>query len=302
MTMSLGIRPVPMASRFGRYVAPALFALGFSVSLQQATAAGFSSSDFVLGIVNTSGLCEGSQSVTGVTTISSTASVSAPVNCSGPTWSETAAAGAEFGSLKALGDLRFKNFVFGPNDNEFHFLTRAEAGFTDKLTFSKGSFWEFTVAVDGQSVFINSNGVSTVTNNGWWCFNMFGAGCGISPYGVTSLGSQTFRFPISSNGTVMVNADLRIDVGTDLFRDRLPNNFLLTSDVFVDLSHTVRFLSSRVLDANGQPIGDATITSDSGFDYLAVSGVPEPASFVSLTLGLAGLVLFRRWRKTAARP
>src|SRR4029079_18461767 len=75
-----------------------------------------------------------------------------------------------------------------------------------------------------------------------------------------------------------------------------PDNF----DEFVDLSHTVQFLGSQVLDASGHPIFGATITADSGFDYTAgapsVSSVPEAPAFAYMALGLSG-GMFGRWKK-----
>lgn len=298
MSTTSDIASVPVLSlphRLRRPVRLSLAALSLWGCAHQSSAAGVSSSDFVLGIVNTAGLCQGAQSVSGTTTTTHGSSITSRVNCGGPTWSETAAASAEFGTLRALGDLRFNNFSFGPSDEEFHFIVRSEAGFRDTLTFSTGSFWEFTVGIDGQSVATNGNrdpgDASTV-----WCFNMFAAGCGISPYGVSTLGSHTFRFPISPARTVGVAADLSIDIEANLFRDRLPSDFLLTSDIFVDLSHTVRLVSSRVLDANGQPISNAAIRSESGFDYAGVSPVPEPSIYASVSFGLIGLALFTRRR------
>jgi hypothetical protein len=44
-----------------------------------------------------------------------------------------------------------------------------------------------------------------------------------------------------------------------------------------------------VLDANGNPIAGAAIASDSGFNYLVP--VPEPTTFVALTLAIGALIV-----------
>ena len=260
--------------------------LGLVAAAPQAVvAAGLNSSSLVLGILNTTGVCDGAQTISNSGTDNSPA-----VSCSGPTWSETASASSAFGTLRALADLRFKGFTFAPDTNQAFFQAKAEADFSDTLTFSKGVFWEFTVGVSGQSVFVNSSGIADNRNVGW-CFNMFAAGCGISPYGITDFGPHTFLYRIPANGIVDVSARLTIDLSANFFS--APSG-PITRDSYADLSHTVQFVSSRVLDANNQPIADALITSASGFDYSKVHAVPEPSSIASMALGLVGLLLVTR--------
>jgi len=55
---------------------------------------------------------------------------------------------------------------------------------------------------------------------------------------------------------------------------------------------------SSVIDANGNPIGGFTVSSDSGFDY--AQAVPEPSSVVLLISGLGCLISFSRNRRTKA--
>ena len=90
---------------------------------------------------------------------------------------------------------------------------------------------------------------------------------------------------------VQVNfARLRLRASFGLGRDR-------TLTLFVDLSRTVQFLGSRVLDVNGNPIVGATINADSGFDYVGPTGpgpsVPEPMSLCYLPFALVGLMFAR---------
>jgi len=63
-----------------------------------------------------------------------------------------------------------------------------------------------------------------------------------------------------------------------------------------DYSHTAKLTSVEVLDAQGNPLSNATITSDSGFDYSGsgpTQSTPEPAPWL-LTAVIAGLALVVR--------
>lgn len=72
---------------------------------------------------------------------------------------------------------------------------------------------------------------------------------------------------------------------------------LRTAQAYGDFSHTFRWGGvQQVLDADGHVITDWTVVSGSGTDYAvanAVSVVPEPATWLSLSLGLLVMALFR---------
>jgi len=208
-------------------------------------------------------------------------------------------ANAQFGGLRASADLRFAGFDFMPDTDHAAFAAKASAGFHDTLIFNKGAVWEFGVAVSGQSVLVKGTGQAfDKYNAGWWCFNPFGAGCGISPYGVSSLGTATFQVNIPPGGSLAITPRLDIDIEALMLRDGQgdpPPYLPLTQDSYVDLSHTVQFVSSQVLDTNGSPIPDATISSESGFDYLRP--VPEPPALASAILGASSVCLLCRARR-----
>ena len=73
-----------------------------------------------------------------------------------------------------------------------------------------------------------------------------------------------------------------------------------------DFLNSLRLLGGTVLDASGNEIAGASVTSTSGFDYLTgvaphnIGTVPLPASFGFLLAGLAGLGLIGRRRRMAA--
>ena len=269
-----------------RWRSLALVSIGLAALTFEANAAVVSFTlDAVVGQINGVGVCAGggggSQNI-------GTGSVP-QVSCFGPTFSTTAVASADFGALKALADLRFQNFDFKPDTVSAFFVANAHAGYQDTLQFNKGFIWEFTVAVTGQSVFVN-HGRAFNFNQGW-CFDPLVNGCGGA--GVRDFETHTFQLPIPSGGTIKITPTLDINLTADLRLDgggSPPRGLPFTQDTLVDLSHTARFVSSRVLDANGLPLNDATIISESGFNYLnPPQPVPAPAAFVSLTLALAGL-------------
>jgi hypothetical protein len=211
---------------------------------------------------------------------------------------------SEFGALHAFSDLRFNGFTFGPQTQFASFEAQVRAQYFDTLLFGPGAAtWEVTVGVSGQSVFI-TNGKAFDKNVGW-CFNLFGSVCSSGAV-LANIGTATFDVPIPKNGILAINPALLIDLGASFQLDGSGAPPAPNFDAeFVDLSHTVQFLGSQVLDASGNPIFGATISADSGFDYLAsvpsVSGVPEESAFTYMALGLSGVML-GRWKKHRKGP
>jgi hypothetical protein len=70
-----------------------------------------------------------------------------------------------------------------------------------------------------------------------------------------------------------------------------------------DLGHTALIGGVKILDSSMNQISGATLTSQSGYDYVtppsgaAAPGVPEPAS-ASLTVGMLGFLVWYARRKT----
>jgi len=280
-------------------LAAAAIALAMSCA-SPAIAASLATFDRVTAIVDSSGLC-----ANGAQTVQNTGAASVPdIRCSNASFSATTSALSEFGALHAFSDLRFNGFTFGPQTQFASFEAQVRAQYFDTLLFGPGAAtWEVTVGVSGQSVFI-TNGKAFDKNVGW-CFNLFGAVCS-SGFVMANIGTVTFDVPIPKNGILAINPALLVDLGATFQLDGSgappdPANF----DEFVDLSHTVQFLGSQVLDASGHSISGATISADSGFDYLAgapsVSSVPEESAFAYMALGLSG-VMFRRWKRPSKVP
>ena len=115
------------------------------------------------------------------------------------------------------------------------------------------------------------------------------------------LGSHTYVLPIPANHQLTITPELKIDASTTMRPQGHIVNNPVTSDQFVDLSDTVRFTSSQVLDAKMQPIAGATISAASGFDYLhpVVPQVPEPETW---QLSASALGFFMAWARRRRRP
>ena len=281
----------PLSAR--RYIRCALAAaaIGLGMSaLPPASAASLTTFDSVTAIVDTHGLCAG-----GAQTVQFRGVATVPdISCNSTTFSATTSALSEYGALHALAALQFTGFTFGPQTQFASFETKVEAGYFDTLQFGPGAAtWEVSIGVSGQSLFIK-NGTAFDVNQGW-CFNLLGAAC-TNGFVTAHTGVATFDVPIPKSGILPINPSLLIDLSNSFQLDGsgappAPANFAK----YVDLSHTAAFLGSRVLDAAGNPIIGATISAESGFDYLgsSVPSVPEASSFAYMALGLAGVVLAR---------
>lgn len=274
------------------WTAAAFFALAAFVSVNDARAASLSSSASVSANINNAAIYScgpnGTKAVTGTDSVPN-------VNCIGPGWSETAAASAEWGNLHALADVRLDKFSLGPADplgNNAWFYAKAQASYVDTLLFSSGATWEFTVSLSGMANSINGSGVShPISGPGVFCFDPIYGGC-ISGFSMSDIGTRTYDFPIPKNGVLNIAPTLLITLEDQMFNVSTADQ-PITRDTYVDLSHTAKFVSSKILDANGNPITDATITSASGFNYLnPTPSVPEPQALAGMALGLLAVA----WR------
>jgi hypothetical protein len=67
------------------------------------------------------------------------------------------------------------------------------------------------------------------------------------------------------------------------------------SEATADFGHTLLWGGiSSIKDSQGNPITNWSVTSDSGFNYAESADVPEPSTFLLLTIGLSCLFLVRR--------
>jgi len=196
-----------------------------------------------------------------------------------------ASANADFGTLRAFADNRLSNFSLPAGVSLMQFVVTANSTISDRITISSGGIWEVTVDVAG----------TTTAPSQEWCFS-YGGGCARSALGTNQLGSFTVDIPFRPSASFQIQPTLQIDLGTN-WSSNFPN-YPVTADSYVDLSHTVRFISSRVLDVNGGVVKGAVVTSESGFNYAdPAAAVPEPGTFVCVTLaGLAVLAIYKRRR------
>ena len=248
-----------------------------------------SASAQVAVLVDSSATCDlssGNSSATGPSNAPRVACGQASGNGS---YSMQASANADFGTLRAFADNRLNNFSLPASVNLMQFVVTANATISDRITISAGGIWEVTVDVTGR----------TTAPPQEWCFS-YGGGCAGSALGTSQLGSFTVDIPFRPGASFQIQPTLQIDLGTN-WSSNFPN-YPVTADSYVDLSHTMRFISSRVLDANGGVVEGAVVTSESGFNYAdPAAAVPEPGTFACVTLaGLAVLAIHTRRRPTWA--
>jgi hypothetical protein len=258
--------------------------LGILAPIDQASAASLSSFDRIVADLDAIGLCQGAQHIDNLGTDSVPA-----IKCSGATFSMVAAASTQFGQLHAFGDMNFNNF--NPVVNQaLIFETRATATFVDNLKFSQGAaIWEPTISISGTNSETRNN-VGVSPSPPGWCFGITAGACQFNDFGTVTLQVQ-----IPANQQLHISPTLDIDLFFQLSSNQVPLAQPLTQDHFVDISHTVSFLGSKVLDANGKVLTDATINSESGFNYVVGNAVPEPSTGLFLATAMFGLfALLRR--------
>ena len=69
--------------------------------------------------------------------------------------------------------------------------------------------------------------------------------------------------------------------------------------IYEDGSGTKTFNTGVINEGNAAALGLVNVSIDNGGQIVFV---PEPSTYVLMSLGLAGLVGWRRWRTTARRP
>jgi hypothetical protein len=193
----------------------------------------------------------------------------------------------------------------------------AEASVTtyDNLTVSAGSFLELPFHITGAATAVvltiptDAKGVPVSDVE-------FSIGCSANPLGSFIVHNCTQTLNFTSSQSVDTTLDLIVPFndgqkfGLTLTPtleatvgsvSNFPDNPILvsTGQAIGDFSHSAVLGPAVVLDANMHPITGATITSDSGFDYLnppgepSSSAVPEPAALLPCAAMLA-FVLHRR--------
>ncbi len=224
----------------------------------------------------TCGMQSGNSSVTGPSNAPRVACGQAFGNGS---YAMQAAASTEFGTLRAFADNRLNKFSLPPGVDLIQFVVTATSTISDRITINAGSIWQVTVDVSG---------IVTAPAQ-LWCFS-YGGGCAGHALGTNQLGSFTVDIPFRAGTSFQIQPTLQIDLGTS-WTPNFPN-YPVSVDSYVDLSHTVRFISSRVLDSNGNVVNGAVVSADSGFNYTNFQAVPEPGTLACVAwAGLAALLI-----------
>lgn len=169
-------------------------------------------------------------------------------------------------SINALGQ-----FTGGVN-NLFARATMSGSIGATTSTGASGS-WSFNSSITEQNDVLNGGTFSTIT-------------------GSSSFGINTVNFAFSG-GVLGIGAAVQ----TSAFCGPNPSGCLATSD----LASTLNFYGATVLDIFGKPLTGVSVTSSSGFNYLAgvgnaPSAVPIPAILPLFLISLASLNLFKRRR------
>ena len=246
-------------------------------------------------------------SQTGTTTASCSASATiqlVPPNPSTYFFSGNADAIASFGSLGAFAAGLANCTATGINCGEPEGNVTAGASFEDLIKITNGpasGFLDFAIQTSGSGSAICSASVPVA------CANSFaGAQLAItsnelidglhqSGIGLTNgVSSHDVRIAFTSSGGV---ASVDFDLGLIAFIRCSVDNITTDCTASSDFIDTAQVTGVTVLDPNGNVIMGASLTSQSGTNYGAISAVPEPSSLILVGSLLGGLVLRGTLRK-----
>lgn len=212
---------------------------------------------------------------------------------------------AQIGNLGAFASVS-GNIDLGPSNTFVRSTARfrdtleidIESGFLDIVVDIQGTFSDFVPFVRND-VFFTFSGLSESVSSGGLIFGINRIRAGVGPDGSDGIffdqrgepGLNTIRLPFSS-GTIEVNSELVASSGC---RTLVTINSCTASTDFFS-SAVIR--ETRVLDSNLALIENASITSESGFDYVngfgATAVVPLPATLPLALFGVASLLVFRK--------
>ncbi len=120
-------------------------------------------------------------------------------------------------------------------------------------------------------------------------------------YGLGSVHNLDLRIQLDTRGSASVTYELVADSTAAAYGSYYRQSGSAGGSGIVDVAHTLLWGGvTGLYDSSGNPISGATITSDSGFNYLN-SAAPEPGVWAMMMASIAGIGMTLRRRKAALR-
>lgn len=99
----------------------------------------------------------------------------------------------------------------------------------------------------------------------------------------------TFNMPVFSNSLYAYRLQTTVD--SRLVLNAAPRSGQIVGRSVADFSHTFNLVNAQLFDAGFNAVPEWSVQSASGFNYAAITAVPEPGTWVLMATGLAMLVL-----------
>ena len=104
----------------------------------------------------------------------------------------------------------------------------------------------------------------------------------------------TFNMPVFSNA--LYGYRLQTTVDSRLVVNSVGRSGQIVGRSVADFSNTFSLVNAQLFDAGFNAVPDWSVQSASGFNYAAITAVPEPGTWVLMATGLAALLLRHRRR------
>ncbi len=104
----------------------------------------------------------------------------------------------------------------------------------------------------------------------------------------------TFNVPVFSNALYAYRLQTTVD--SRLVVNAVPRSGQIVGRSVADFSHTFNLINAQLFDAGFNAVTDWSVQSASGFNYAAITAVPEPGTWILMATGLTALWLRHRRR------